>query len=106
MASLQKKGPAYYCQFLYQGRRRTVTVGQVSENASLAFVERVEELLDLIARRLIAVPPGVDIGDFMANDGKVEEASARSPTNVTFAAFMDRYLATHRGGALEENSLM
>jgi integrase len=105
MASLQKKGLAYYCQFLYQGRRRTVTVGKVSENAALAFAERVEELLDLIARRLITVPSGVDIAAFVANDGKVEETPASLPQAVPFAAFSEKYLATHRGGAMEENSL-
>jgi hypothetical protein len=99
MASLQKKGLACYCQFLYQGRRRTVTVGQVSENAALTFVERVEELLGLIARRLITVPLGVDIAEFVANDGKLEEAPVPLPQVVTFAAFTEKYLATHRGGA-------
>lgn len=105
MASLQKKGPAYYCQFLFQGRRRTVTVGQVSENAALTFLERVEELLGLIARRLITVPPGVDIAEFVANDGKADASSASVPQAVTFSAFKEKYLATHRGGAMEENSL-
>src|SRR5262245_46970057 len=105
MASLQKKGPAFYCQFLYQGRRRTVTIGQVSENAALAFTERVEELLDLITRRLITVPPDVDITKFIANDGKVLEEPAPVPQVVKFAEFKEKYLATHRNGAMEENSL-
>jgi integrase len=105
MASLQKKGLAYYCQFLYQGRRRTVTVGQVSEHAALAFAERVEELLALIGRRLITVPPGVDITDFLANDGKAEEVPTPIPQVVTFATFKEKYLATHGSGVMEENSL-
>jgi hypothetical protein len=104
MPSLQKKGLAYYCQFLYQGRRRTVTVGRVNENTAFAFAERVEELLDLVARRLISVPPGADIAAFVANDGKVEEARAPSPKVVT-SAFKEKYLETHGGGAMEENSL-
>ena len=105
MASLQKKGPAYYCQFLYQGRRRTVTVGMVTEHSALAFVERVEELLDLIGRELITVPPGVDITEFVAKDGKVEESSVPVPQVMTLAAFKESYLAAHDCGAMEENSL-
>src|SRR5262249_60653492 len=72
VASIQKKGEAYYCQFLYQGRRRTVTVGKVSEQDALAFGARTEELLGLLARGRLALPQGVQITDFVLADGRVE----------------------------------
>jgi hypothetical protein len=46
----RRKVPRTAANSFTSGRRRTVTVGQVSENAALAFAEQVEELLDLMAR--------------------------------------------------------
>ena len=42
MASLQKKGDAFYCQFCYLGKRYTVTVGKVSEAEAEAFAGRTQ----------------------------------------------------------------
>jgi integrase len=106
MASLQKKGDAFYCQFVFHGRRRTVTVGKVSSDAAEAFAARTEELLSLLARGRVTVPAGVDIADFVLHDGKAPDprpAAAAAP--VTFRRLKERYLETHSAGAMEPNSL-
>jgi integrase len=105
MASVQKKGDAYYCQFLFQGRRRTVTVGKVSADSAAAFAARTEELLGLIARGRVVLPPGTDITDFVRRDGRPLEPDPAPAALVTFRQLKDRYLETHRAGAMESNSL-
>jgi integrase len=106
MASVQKKGDAFYCQFIFQGRRRTVTVGKVSRSAAEAFAERAEELLDLIARGRVTVPAAVDICDFVLCDGKAPDPK-QAPTvaPITFGQFKELYLEVRRNGSMEPNSL-
>ena len=50
MASRQKKGDAFYCRFVFQGRRRTLTVGKVSPDTAQAFAPRIN--------RSSSTPPG------------------------------------------------
>ena len=45
MASIQKKGEAFYCQFCFQGKRHTVTIGKVSRQEADVFVGKVDYLL-------------------------------------------------------------
>jgi hypothetical protein len=45
MASLQRKGDAWYCQFRYLGKRHTFTVGPVPESEALHWKTRCEQLL-------------------------------------------------------------
>jgi integrase len=105
MASLQQKGGSFYCQFCYHGKRHTVTVGPVSREEADAFAGKVEYLLLRIRQRLIHVPPGVAISDFILQDGKVAEPEAPPVEPIAFRQLRDRYLETHENGALEENSL-
>lgn len=106
MASVQKKGTAYYCQFVYDGRRRTVTIGPVGRAAAAAFAERAEELLALLARGRLALPAGVPITDFILRDGKALDAeSAPGPRPLPFEELRKAYLTAHQDGAMEANSL-
>jgi integrase len=105
MASLQKKGNSFYCQFLHLGKRHTVTVGPVSLEEADAFAGKVEYLLLRIRQKLIHVPPGVAITDFILQDGKVPEPEAPPVEPITFRQLRERYLETVQNGALEENSL-
>ena len=108
MASIQKKGDAYYCQFLYGGKRRTVTVGKVGNQDALAFAARTEELLALLSRGRLSLPGGIAITDFVLADGRVEavQTPEKAPKGeVTFRSFRERYEKAHAGGAMEANSL-
>jgi integrase len=106
MASLLLKGDSYYCQFYYLGRRYTVTVGQVGYDEAEDFAGSVGQLLRRIKQRLIHVPAGVAITDFVVSCGKVTpvEEAAAPPEPTSYAAFREKYLDGHRHGAMEDNS--
>src|SRR5262245_13939394 len=106
MASIQKKGDAYYCQFVYQGRRRTVTVGKVKLPEAEAFATRAEELLGLLARGRLTLPPGVEVTDFVLKDGRIDEPTPpkKEDKPITLSAFKAHYLEARSGGSMESNS--
>jgi hypothetical protein len=104
MASIQKKNEAFYCQFLYQGKRYTVTVGKVSKAEAEAFAGKVELLLMRVKQKLIHVPPGVGITDFVQGDGQVRPAEHPALEKLSFSAFRQKHLETARTG-MEANSL-
>jgi hypothetical protein len=58
LASIQKKGDAWYCQFMYQGKRHTFTVGKVEESEADTVKGNVEYLLLRIKQHLLDVPSG------------------------------------------------
>jgi integrase len=105
MASLQRKSDTFYCQFCYLGKRYTVTVGKVSQDEANAFAGSVDLILLRLKQKLLSMPPGVSITDFVIHGGKVPEAVAAAPEKTTFADFKKRYLDTFRDGAMEANSL-
>ena len=107
MASLLQKAGSYYCQFYYQGHRFTVTIGEVPRDEADDFVGSVGQLLRRIKQKLIHVPPGTKITDFVVSGGKVPtiEAAAAPLEPTSFATFRQKYLDTHRQGAMEANSL-
>lgn len=109
MASLQKKGRGWYCQFLYRGKRHTFAVGAVTEAEAKSKADQVDYLLMRLAQGLIDRPVAVDIVEFVRRDGKLDlaksEASAPA-AHLTLSALRDRYLLTHGNGTLEERTLV
>lgn len=105
MASLQKKGDAFYCQFMYLGQRHTVTVGKVSDDEAEAFAGSVDLILLRIKQKLIALPPGVGIDEFVLSGGKLPEQPIPTAEAISFATFKQKYLETHGNGSMEANSL-
>jgi len=65
MASLQKKGESWYCQFLYHGKRHTFTIGKVEPDEAEAKANQADYLLMRIRQGLLTVPPGADIVLFL-----------------------------------------
>lgn len=105
MASIQKKGVAFYCQFLYLGQRHTVTIGKVSQEEAEGFRGTAELLLLRLKQKLICIPLGVSITDFILHQGKMTESVVATPERISFADFKKRYLETNQDGAMEANSL-
>ena len=56
MASLQKKGDAWYCQFYYHGKRHTFGVGNVSADEAEAKAHQVDYLLLRLRQDLLHLP--------------------------------------------------
>jgi integrase len=109
MASLQKKGDSYYCQFMYHGRRHTFTVGAVEESEAENKARQVDYLLMRLKQRLLVLPDGTDIVTFVQHDGQPPDTGptlAAAPRQaVTLGHLKERYLTTHANGTIEANSL-
>ncbi len=102
MASLQQKGDRWYCQFVYQGKRSTFPVGNVSEEEANAKAAQVDYILLRLKQRLIKLPPGVSIVDFIQFDGRPEQLPPQEKT--TLAELQAKYLDAHKK-SLEETTL-
>lgn len=106
MASLQQKGDAWYCQFLYKRQRHTFAVGKVEEVEAKAVAAKTEYLLMRLKQRLLDLPVGCDIVTFIQHDGKppahVPEAPAKQHT---VADIRTAFLAAFGNGAVEANTL-
>jgi hypothetical protein len=107
VASLQKKVDSWHLQFLYKNQRRTWVLGKVDDREASAMRAKVEERLMRIRQGFLTVPPGMDIVDFLAGDGKPPEQ--QPPKNgpsgaTTFAELRDAYLKSHGNGTVEKNT--
>ncbi len=99
MAGLQERKGSYRINFRYHGKHHFVTIGKVSEEEARAKSAQVDYLLLRLKQRLIELPPGVDIVDFIWLDGRTPVPAAGNANvakDLTLAAFLDRYLDTHR----------
>ena len=76
MASLQNRNGSYKLTFCYHGKRHYLTLGKVSEQEAEAKSAQVDYLLLRIRQRLVQVPPGVPIEEFVQHDGEDREARA------------------------------
>jgi hypothetical protein len=109
MASIQKKGQSYYCQFLFLGNRHTFNLGQVHEDEARAKAQQFGYLLMRLKQRLIRLPDGTDIVTFVRFDGAPPEGATvlpeRQRQDSTLGMLRDRYVATLGKGTIEANSL-
>ncbi len=106
MAGLQLRSGRYRVIFRYLGKQHTLNLGKVSETEAETKAGQVSYLLMRLNQKLIALPAGTGIVDFVERDGIMPEAavtpSARSV--LTLADLRDRYLATY-ASANESNTL-
>jgi integrase len=106
VASLQKKGDSWHCQFVWKKQRRTWVLGKVEEAEAHATRGKVEYLLLRLRQRLIDLPPGMDVVDFLACDGKPpDRAPPPARKDSAFAELRDFYLKTYANGTVERNTL-
>ncbi len=73
MAGLQERGGSYRVFFRFHGKQQTFPLGKVSKQEAEAKAAQVDYLLLRLKQRLIDLPPGVDIADFLQHDGKPPE---------------------------------
>jgi integrase len=109
MASIQKKGDSWYCQFLYRGKRHTFTIGKVDDEEAETKANQVDYLLMRIRQGLLTVPPGTNIVLFLQRDGKPPEnvvpTDLVATEELTLGGLRDRYLETHENGNLEQTTI-
>jgi integrase len=105
MAGLQERGGSYRVFFRFRGKQQTFPLGKVSKQEAEAKSAQVDYLLLRLGQRLIELPPGVDITDFLQHDGKPPDSAAAAPLgNTALVTLRDRFLAIH-AGAHEKNTL-
>ena len=109
MAALQERNGRYRILFRYQGKQQTLPLGKVSKVEAEAKTSQVDYLLLRLRQKLITLPAGVSITEFLEHDGKpperaVENAVGNSSGNSNLELLRDRYLAVHTD-ALEKNTL-
>jgi hypothetical protein len=68
MASVQRMNNFWYCQFGYRSNRRTFTLGSVNQTDANGKQNQVQYLLPRLKRRLIYVPLGIEIVEFVQHD--------------------------------------
>lgn len=105
MASVQKKGENWYCQFMYQRQRHTLTIGKVDEGEAKTSAARVDYILMRIRQRLLQVPEGMDIITFIEHDGKPPLDTEPEKRSTSLSELRDTYLKTFGNGALESSTL-
>ena len=105
MASLQKKGDSWYCQFMFQRQRHTYTVGKVEETEAKATAAKIDYILMRVRQRLLELPLGMDIIAFIEHDGNPPAEAQPALKNTPFSELRKTYLETFSHGALESNTL-
>lgn len=105
MASLQKKGDSWHCQFRFKNQRRTWVIGPVEEIEARAIKAKVEYLLMRIKQHLIDLPAGMDIVTFIQYDGKPPEYVTIRQEEYTFGQMREAWIRTHSNGTIEQNTL-
>jgi hypothetical protein len=107
MATLQDRNGSYRILFLHHGKRHTFTLGKVPRAVAEGKAAKVDEILALVKSGYLTVPPGMDIVTFVEHEGHPSQEVASVPRGVpiTLGQLRDRYLQTHRQGALEGTTL-
>jgi hypothetical protein len=105
MASLQNRSGSYKLTFCYRGKRHYLTLGKVSEQEAEAKSSQVDYLLLRINQKLVRVPAGVEIEDFVLNDGRVPEPHEALSAKLGLGHLVKRYLETHENRSFESTSL-
>lgn len=104
MATIQERNKSFRIQFLYHGKRHGFTVGVVPRDEAESKAQQVDYLLMRLKQRLAAVPPGMDIVEYVQFDGKAAPTDAPSPQKLSLTRLRDRYLET-RESSLEDSTV-
>jgi hypothetical protein len=106
MASLQKKGNSWYCQFYWQNRRFTFAVGRVTRPQAEAKATKAGEIVELLERGVLKLPDGVDVAAFVRHEGQplAPAESQKAQQKSSLGELRDTYLRAY-GEAHEAKTL-
>jgi integrase len=102
MASIQRRGENWQCQFMHGRRRYTFAIGKVDEAEAQAISAKVEYVLMRLKQGLMELPEGADIVEFIQRGGVLPKAQA---PDISFRALSASYLKAVGDGAIESNTL-
>lgn len=99
MATVQERNGSYRILFNHHGKRETFTLGKVSRDEADNKARQVDYLLMRLKQRLIALPPGMHIAEFVEHDGKPAPVAAGGEAppaaKLTLAQLRAKYIETN-----------
>jgi integrase len=106
MAALQYRNGVYRLILWHNQRHHSLNIGPVPLSEAKAWKGRAEHLLMRVEQRLLEVPAGISIADFVRYDGKPPaDPELERHRDTTLHQLREAYLATFNGGAIESNTL-
>lgn len=103
MASIENRNGSCRVVFRYKAQKRCFTIGELSPADAVAYKASTEELLRLLDRNLVTVPPGCSVEDFMFHKGK-PPVKAADRQELTLSELREAYLASQEK-KLEQTTL-
>jgi integrase len=94
MASIECRNGSWRVIFRYKNEKRAFTVGEVTAADAAVYKASTEELLRLLNRKLVGLPSGCSIEDFMFHRGKPPEhvaSTSNGRKQLTLADLRDAY---------------
>ena len=91
------RGKVYRILFRHAGKQHAFPLGPVSEKEAQAKSAQVDYLLLRLDQRLIHLPPGMRIVDFVRFDGKPPDTSPITKM-LTLGRLRDQFLAARAAG--------
>jgi hypothetical protein len=97
MAAVQQRSGRYRIIFRYHGKQWTFNLGTVSIDEAESKAGQARYLLMRLKQRLIELPPGCGIVEFIRHDGNAPPQTEHLPveTVMYLDKLRDRYLATY-----------
>jgi hypothetical protein len=97
VASIQRKGESWYCQFLYRRERYTFTIGRVDETEARGVKGKVEYLLMRLKQHVLDLSSGCDIVTFVQYDGKPSGVLPLAAKELTLSELREVYFKSQEG---------
>lgn len=104
MASLQFRSGSYRVLFRHNGKLHTFTIGEVSQDEAESKSRQVDYLLMRLKQRLVVLPAGMGIVEYLQFDGKPAPTEEPLPEKISLVQLRDKYLATHEA-SLEPSTI-
>jgi hypothetical protein len=106
MATLQHRSGSYRLLFQYEGKQQTLTIGPITLVEARQWKGKAEHLLMRLKQRMLEVPIGCSINDFILHEGKPPALpNLTKARNMTLDQLREAYLKVFSNGAIESNTL-
>jgi integrase len=106
MATLQFRNGSSRLLFQYEGKQQTLNIGDVGLAEARQWKSKAENLLMRVKQRMLEVPLGCSIQEFILHEGKPPlDLNVAKPRNITFDQLWDAYIKVYSNGAVEKNTL-
>lgn len=102
MATLQRRNGSYRLIFQFEGKQQTLTVVEVTLIEARQWKAKAENLLMRVRQRMLEVPAGCSIKDFILHEGKPPVLPYLTKArNSTLDQLREAYVKAFSNGAIE-----